>query len=240
MYKIYATSELKKDNDKEDDKKDESKKHNAFNIIPSHPRRALFCGPTGSGKSALVINLLCRENFLKGYYDRIFFFSPNVIYEQDNELIKIANPKTRVEFFETPDEFPSVIEEIKSQKKKKKSLIIIDDFISNQKFMKSKSVTDCFIMMRKYNCATWVLSQYYKKSPPLHRVNSEHLIIFSQPDSELKKIAEENSTPSFGKKFFEDAFKMVHETPYSFLHINKTLRPHDRFHFNFDHKITKL
>lgn len=230
-----------------DFKRDKKEPHNLDKIISRHPFRLLICGPSGSGKSLFSISLLTRPEFLANFFHEIYFFSPSVHFESENELIKLKNTKTKVEFHETTDEFQNVIKmiqaknnELKSKNKKmKKCLIIIDDFISNKRFMKSKKLTDCFILMRKYNTSIIFLTQYYKSMLPLMRVNCTGLVIFNQNKSEIEKLSDECGIAQYDKHFFFDVFKMIGKTNYSFMTINKNAKPDDRFYFCLHTKLTK-
>ena len=228
-------------------KKSDSKPHNNFELIPSAPRRCLFIGSTGSGKSHNVISLLIRKEFLKDFYNEIHLYSPNALFEDEYGLIKKYNKKTLVKLNDefVPEEFDKLIDEIKIEQKTRKSdkkkmkniLIIVDDFITDKRFFNNKSLNDAFIQLRKYNCSTWILSQLYKKIPVLWRTNSEHLVIFSQPKSEVKKLSEELSVGKYDHNFFKKMFSRVADENYSFIHVNRKLPPFKRFYFTYQYMI---
>ena len=225
-------------------KKKKKQIHNNYNLIPSFPNRCLFVAPTGSGKSVVIVNLLIRKRYLRNFYDKILFFSPNVNYEEEHIEIKLKNKKTDILFEEKfkENKFKKVIEtlmaeqkELKDNKKPmKKILIILDDFASDKKVMKSKTLKDLFFAGRKYGISVWITTQYYKIVPPDIRTNAEHLIIFSkQPSSELNKIAEEISISNFSKKNIINIFDELSKIEYSFLHYNRKQPVNKRFMFNF-------
>ena len=220
-------------------------KNNAYGIIPSFPNRALLIGSTNSGKTNLLVSLLTSEKFLKGFYDQIYLWSPNAYFEEINELIEIYNKKAKVQFIENVNtkDFKKKVEQIFEEQRKKKGLdnmdkilFIIDDAVSNKKFMRSKILQDVYFFSRKLYIQTFLLTQYYKSVPGQIRQNSEHLIIFaSQPKSEIKKVAEENSIGRYDEKFFYNVFNQLSKGGlYNFLHINRKKKPSERFFYNFE------
>ena len=63
-------------------------------IIPRHASAVIFNGKSGSGKSNLMINLLTRPHFYKGYFDLTFLFSPTA---NSDDLPQYLNlPKKRL------------------------------------------------------------------------------------------------------------------------------------------------
>ena len=225
--------------------KNKKAKHNNYNLIPSYPNRTLFVAPTGSGKSVVIVNLLTRKRYLRNFFDVILFYSPNVNYEEEHIEIKIKNEKAEIKFEEKfkEKEFGAMVhklmkeqKELKDKKKPmKKILIILDDFASDKKVMKSKTLKDLFFAGRKYGICVWVTSQYYKIVPPDIRTNAEHLVIFSrQPSSELKKIAEEISIGKYTKKKIIEIFDEISTIDYSFLHYNRKQPINKRYMINFE------
>lgn len=218
--------------------------HNNFNIIPSFPHRTLFVAPTGSGKSVVIVNLLTRKRYLRNFFNKIIFYSPNVNYEEEHLEIKLKNLKTDIQFEEQfkPKEFKTTIDDIMNKQKQlkddkkpmKRILIIIDDFASDKKVMKSKILKDLFFAGRKYNISVWITTQYYKIVPPDIRTNAEHLIIFAeQPTTELEKITEEISIGSFTKKKLKDIFNDLSKERFNFLHYNRKQPINQRFMMKF-------
>jgi hypothetical protein len=144
-------------------------------MIPSANRRAIFCARTSGGKTTNFVSLLIKPEFLKDYFDEIHLYSPNASYEPEHKLIGKFNKNSTVKLIDefVSSDFDKTLKEIKADQKERKSnskslkkiLIILDDFITDPRFFKNKSLNDCFISGRKFGITTWVLSQYYKKIP---------------------------------------------------------------------------
>lgn len=215
--------------------------HNLSKQISKHPFRLIACGPSGTGKTSALINMLTRDDHLKHFFHKILFFSPNV-FEPANQLIKIKNPRTQVEMYDDPNMFEDKVKELfKTNEKrmneglkKKNYLVIIDDFITNQKFMNSKALKDAFIFGRKFGCSIAILTQNFRSCKKEHRGNSSCIIFFNQDGLEVDKLAEENSIGKFNKKFFKDIFQYLAKEPYEFICINREAPPNKRFFKNFD------
>eukprot|EP00466_Bigelowiella_natans_P008163 jgi/Bigna1/134770/aug1.26_g9478 len=219
--------------------------HNDYGLIPSFPNRCLFIAPTGSGKSVVIVNLLTRKRCLRNFFDVVSFYSPNVNYEEEHIETKIKNEKAEMKFEEKfkEKEFGAMVhklmkeqKELKDKKKPmKKTLITIDDFASDEKVMKSKTLKDLFFAGRKCGTCVWITSQHYKIVQPDVRTNAEHLIMFSrQPSSELKKIAEEMSIGKYTKKKIIEMFDEMSTTDYSFLHYDRKQPMNERYMMNFE------
>lgn len=226
-----------------------SKIKHPYSEIIKFPNKVLLCGSTGTGKSVVLHNIL--EKMYKNFYDKLYFFSVNSNYEEDNLTLAERNPKTSVELIDTDyiEKITKIWNDIyedqnirKNKKRKlKKYCFVFDDLITNKKFMKSKAVADLYIMGRKYNCQIFSLTQKYKAVPLLHRLNTQNLIIFNdQGPNEVKKLAEEMSSGAYGYKFIQNIFSnTLSKIPYSFLHIDRTKPINKRFMLNFQSHFSK-
>ena len=211
-------------------------------IIPRHASAVIFNGKSGSGKSNLMVNLLTRPHFYKGYFDLIFLFSPTA--NSDDLPIYLDLPAKRI--FSTFD--TKVLDHIILTQqaliekdgivKSPKILLIFDDIISDAKFMKSKSFMKCFIQCRHLNISTFILSQSWTKVPRVCRLQANNIFMFPSSASEVKLLCEEfcpaHTTQQDFKKIIEEATRERH----NFLHINNRCGPDTRFRHNLDTYLT--
>eukprot|EP00466_Bigelowiella_natans_P003113 jgi/Bigna1/131128/aug1.13_g5836 len=218
--------------------------HNNCGSIPSFPNRCLFTAPTGSGESVATVNLLTRKRCSRNFFDVISFCSPNVNCEEEHTEMKTKNEKAETKFEEKfkEKEFGAVVDksmkeqkELKDKKKPmKKMLVIIDDFASDEKVMKSETSKDLFFAGRKHGVCVWITSQHHKMVQPDVRTNAEHLIVFSrQPSSELKKMAEETSMGECTKKKIMEMFDETSTMDCSFSHCNRKQNMNERCMIDF-------
>ena len=169
-------------------------------LYPNHPVRCIITGPSESGKSVFLTNLILN---IINEYDKIYIYSPslhqdlyqklikcfsnyipihiipNIINERDLDILieEVTNNKdfekslTEIETYES-------IEDIKfPQEYKHNSIIILDDL--NQKEMDHPRVQAMFKTSRHNNLSIFIISQdYYELSNKTIRCNGNIYHIF--------------------------------------------------------------
>tara|TARA_R110000782_G_scaffold77770_4_gene154101 strand:+ start:1004 stop:1942 length:939 start_codon:yes stop_codon:yes gene_type:complete len=228
-------------------------------IIPSHPSSVIYNGRSGSGKTQLIVNLLCRPGFYgfskentspnkishdpMHYFDRIYMFSPTAGRGDDlcKHLIQFAGLKEDdiCNDFDISklkgilDKQHAEIESV-GMERSKKVLILLDDVQSDQKFLRSKQILECFIQNRHCNVSTWLCSQSFTKTPRACRLQCNNLFIFPCSLSEERVLVEEFSPPNHSKKEFKEIFNHATAERFNFLHVNMRDAPKTRFRRNLD------
>ena len=223
------------------------------NVIGKHPCRCILNGPSGSGKSNLLTNLMCRPEFygsskeqkVKNYFDMVFIFSPT---SELDDLVKYLNvPPHRVFDTYTGDTLGNIIEtqkEIikrKSLKDSPKIAIIMDDIQSDKKFLNSPSFKTAFISSRQYNISVFLCSQSWTLTPRFSRIQCTNLFFFASSQSEHKLLVDEWCPPKLTKNEFQELVDYATGDDYSFLHINRNEPFKTRYRKNLDEvlKLTK-
>ena len=169
-------------------------------LYPQHPLRCNICGPSNSGKSVFLTNLILNTI---NEYDKIYIYSPsphqdlyqkiikcfsnyipihnisNILNERDIHVVieEIVNNKdfeksnTEIETYES-------IEDLKSpQEYENNSIIILEDL--NQKEMDDPRVQAMFKRSRHNNLSIFKISQdYYELSKKTKRCNGNIYHIF--------------------------------------------------------------
>ena len=169
-------------------------------LYPRHPVRCIITGPSSSGKSVFLTNLILN---IINEYDKIYIYSPslhqdlyqktikcfsnyipiniipNILNEVDIDLVidEIVNNKdfekslTEIETFDN-------IEDLKfPQEYEKNSFIMLDDL--NQKEMDDPRVQSRFKRSRHINLSIFIISQeYYEISKKTIRCNGNIYHIF--------------------------------------------------------------
>lgn len=195
-------------------------------ILPRLNTQILITGKSGSGKTLACINLLTNEKLLKDHFDHILFYSG---IHPDKELLKELKLKKENVFTNFKEhDVSTIIDKMEKICKKNekdlsevpKVLMIFDDILANNQFLKSSTLVKLATASRHFNITTIIMSQYFKKVPPIVRTNSSYFMIFPSSESELIKMAEELCPPNMSKKFFLEIAKYATKEKYSFLSIN--------------------
>lgn len=193
-------------------------------VVFKHPFRLYIVGASGSGKSNLLLNLMSRTEFYKGYFDEVFVISPTA-NELDDSYAILDLPPER--FFQPNVEVLSVIESIQKKNIEKKGigkspkvLIILDDIISYRKFTGSKQLLKMFVMGRHYGISLCLLSQAYHRVQKSIRLNMSAMIYFKGSQKETQVVFEDYCPPGYSKKQCMDMIHEATRVKYSFLCID--------------------
>lgn len=193
-------------------------------ILPTMPCGILIIGRSGSGKTQAMVNMMTNKNILGDYFDLVYLFTDT---NPDQELIadlKLKKKNIIVDFDE--EKVKSIMTKAENTieqdgfKNAPKIMFLFDDILSNQKFLKSKTLTKLATANRHYNISYIFCSQYYKKLPPVIRTNARYYIIFPSSMSEVEKIADELTPPQMNKKKFINYLQHATAKKYSFMSIN--------------------
>lgn len=146
--------------------------------------RAILTGPSGTGKTNTLLNLICDPNGLK--FENIYVFSKS-LYQPKYQFLAQVLPK-EIGYFPYDDNtellHPSCV--------KPNSLIIFDD-ISTEKH---DNIRNFFAFGRHSNIDIFYIGQSYSKIPKqLIRDNANFLMIFKQDETNLKHIFNNHISP---------------------------------------------
>jgi len=212
------------------------------NIIPHHPSSVCVVGRSGSGKSNFVVNMLTRPEYYKGFFDLTFMFSKTI--KQDDLPLYLKLPEKRCFDHFDPKIFNHIMEtqekiiEEKGIHKSPKILILLDDCVSDKKFLTSGYIVKLFIQARHLNISTWMLSQSFTKIPRVCRLQSNSLILFGGTQSEQEILAVEFGIPNTSKKQMLELIQTATREPYSFLTIIMRAPLDKRYRKNLDEYLT--
>ena len=149
--------------------------------MPADVFRMLICGPSNSGKTNMLYQLL--------EYDKIYLFSKNLHQNKYQAFLqyfaKQINPMVGYEVIEAPGDEIIPLEELPVDDQ---TVVDFDDLVceSNQ-----KSIINYFINGRHRNCCVIYLTQTFYKVPKNIRDNCSHFCIFKFLPRENKRIADE-------------------------------------------------
>ena len=171
----------------------------------------LIIGPTGSGKTNALLNLIQQDNNI---IDKIYLYAKDLeeqkyllqFKKRQNAGIKNLNDTTAfIEYSNTMDDIYDNIDDYNA-KRKIKVLIMFDDMINdvmtNKKYQ--QLVKGLFIRSRKLNISLVFLSRSYFRILKDVRLNSPHYLPFKvQNRKELQQICVDHSADIDYKDFLK-------------------------------------
>ena len=163
----------------------------------------LLCSKRGSGKSRLLRYLVLCE---KEKFDKLFIICPtecvNSFYEgitskdcifdeyNDDWVMKLINKMT----------------ELKTQKKNKNVLIILDDCVADSDMHYQKGLKILYARGRHINISVIVTTQYINSISPLMRSNSDYVFLGQQNKRSVDIISDEYLSGDIEKPEFIKLF----------------------------------
>ena len=193
------------------------------------PYKMLIIGPSGSGETNALLNLIQKQNN-NNPIDKIYLYAKDLsklkyhflIEKRENAGIKNYNdPTAFIEYSNTMDDVFCNIDDY-NPKRKKKNLIVFDDMIAdittNKKFQ--AIIKELFIRCRKLHISLVFITQSYFSVPQEARLNSTHYLIMKINNrKDLQQIAIDHSADINYKDFLK-IYRNCTNEPYSFLIID--------------------
>ena len=179
--------------------------------LPDDFFRMLICGPSNSGKTNLLLNMIYKLLV----FDKIYLFSKNLHQHQYQGVLKDfaerINPKVGYEVIEPYNDEIIPLEELPVDNQK---IVVFDDLLCEKN---QNSIINYFINGRHKNCCVIYLCQTFYKVPKDIRVNCSHLCIFRLDPKENKRIANEIGVD-------HDTLDRATDKKYSFFYYDKPLK----------------
>ena len=227
------------------------------------PCRYLVVGPSGSGKSVLLVDFLVR--LYKHAFQRVYVFSPSVfidsawkpVFKYVEKTLGVDGEQEQWAFDEWDDEKLKEIvstqaEVIKEQKRQKagKELygiaIIVDDFADDPRIMASRAgaaaggsmLNTLLVRGRHMQISTFMSVQKMRLAGSILRVNAQAMCIFRLRNRlELDAIIEELSAV-YDKNTLMEMYELATREPYSFWYIHLAAkRREDMFFLRFEKRM---
>jgi hypothetical protein len=231
-------------------------------IIPKFPTISILNGSAGSGKTSVVYNLLTnplmygpsyelmtpeekRKSEPKTYFDAIFLLLGSADDAYDIIIKRKIIEKNHVSIHPSPDVIQTIIDSqnklIKEAKgninEVPKILFIIDDLITDARFMKSKPMLEIMTRGRHINSSTILCTQYINSVPRAIRQQASYTILFKLNRVEVSLITEQYCPPGVAIKDFQKLIdfctKDDEESKNNFMVISKKAPLSKRFRKNF-------
>ena len=213
-------------------------------VIPGFNQGSVvIVGAVKTGKSNLVVNLMTRPEFYKGYFDKenIWLFSPTATYDEMAEEMEIEEENRISEdminkLTELIEEQTTEVED-KGKARARKLCLIFDDLSSCKKLQRSKTFEKIFTTNRHLNIMLICCVHKISALTRLCRLQCSHIIFFSAPFSECEIVSNEFCGQGLTKREMLELIKYAttpdEKSSHPFLYINLIAKPLERYRKNF-------
>lgn len=200
-------------------------KHGA--LLPNSIR-CIISGPSNSGKTNVLFNLLFDENGLR--FQNVYVFSKS-LFQPKYEMLKTVMKLLSCEGI---GYYPySENEEIPSPSEVAHNSIMVFDDVSCEK---QHNIRKYFAMGRHSGVDVFYLSQTYSQVPKqLIRDNANMIVLFRQDDLNLRHVYNDHVNTDMKYDRFKDICSKAWEDRYGFLVVDKdSLINNGRYRIGFD------
>ena len=204
-----------------------TKKHGE--LFPS-TLRTIICGPSGAGKTNLLLSLLFDDNGL--WFENIYVYSKSLYQPKYKLLEEVLRNVKGVSYFPYANS-ESIIDPSEA---KTNSVFIFDDVACD----KQDKIRAYFSMGRHKLVDCFYLCQTYTRIPKhLVRDNSNCIILFKQDKMNLRHVYDDHVTPDMTLEQFENMCRQCWDDPYGVMVIVKDFDLHNgRYRKGFDQYIS--
>jgi hypothetical protein len=226
--------------------------------LPKLPMRAVIVGPSGSGKSLMLTNLIM--DIYKNCFSRIYIFSPSIhldmgwlvvkkYIEEDLKLKETDDDKFYYDHYDPADlqrildNQKEVAEYMKKRPDKYKKIyqimIVIDDFSDDLKFVHNSPLLFALYCRGRHSAiSTIISSQSYVCQAPLIRKNMLSLFVFRLRNIRDYELIEQEIGALFSKKEFRQLYEYATNQPYGFLYLDLTAKDKNNMAYSkFEQKL---
>lgn len=193
--------------------------------------RCIVCGPSNSGKTNVIFNLLFDPNGLR--FASVYVFSKS-LQQPKYKLLEKVFVDSGIGYFPYTDN-ESVIDPSEAEPD---SVMIFDDIACE----KHSNIRRYFTMGRHNNIDSFYLGQTYSKIPKqLVRDNANLLVVFKQDDLNLRHIYSDHVNTDLTFCAFKKICSTAWKEKHGFLVIDKDSEIEDgRYRIGFDRFIKEL
>jgi septin family protein len=209
-------------------------------IINKFPSMLLNVGRSGSGKSTVVNYMMTEANFLLNFFDKVYLFSPTAKLDDLAKHLKLKDEflitdPTEAKLDAILSKQERLIKQTGIEKtgKNSKVMIIFDDIVSNQNFLKSQAMIKLATMGRHFLISSIINTQSYTKIPRAIRLQANALILFPSSNNEVKLLVDDLTPPHCSKKKFMKLVEHATSGKHDFLFVNNFDPVETRFRKGF-------
>jgi len=220
--------------------KDEAENYvKKYDKIPNLSSRILIFAKSGSGKTNLIVNMLCIWYNKQFNPEDIYIFSPSISNDQKlKKMIKYMEiPNTNLYKEYKPEIVEAVYDHIEEiyehemgqKKTPPRSLIIFDDLGYSNDMKKTDIISKIYMNARHINCSCWATFQKATQASTGIRENVSAVFIFPCSSKQLSLLEEEYNYTTKTKREFMRIFRKHTPKQYNFMCVNFTNKPQERY-----------
>ena len=204
--------------------------------LPQMPSLCLIIGSVRSGKSNLLTNYFCSDDFYKDKFDTVKFISTTLHTDNKGKILS--------KYFDCSDHYEdNIIDNIKNSqgqyesKEDRPTYALVMDDVLTKDFSRNNKVSFFSTRFRHYIDFYVIAVQSFRAVSGMIRNNATDVIIHKQQNQkELLKIAEEYGDLVGGEDTFISLYKEAHKDDYSFLYLKLSTNPAEAY-VRFERKI---
>ena len=209
-------------------------------IINKFPSMLLNVGRSGSGKSTVVNYMMTQPKFLLNFFNKVYLFSPTAKLDDLAKHLKLKNEFLIID--PTEEKLNSILSKqeqlikqhgIQKVGRTSRVMIIFDDIVSNQNFLKSSGMMKLATMGRHFLISSIINTQSYTKIPRAIRLQANALILFPSNNNEVKLLVDDITPPHCSKKKFMKLVEHATSGKHDFLFVNNFEPVEKRFRKSF-------
>jgi GTPase SAR1 family protein len=197
--------------------------------LPQMPSLCLIIGSVRSGKSNLLVNYFCNDQFYKDKFDVVKFVSTTLHTDNKGKILS--------KHFDCTDRYDdNIIENIKQSqgqyenKEDRPTYALVMDDVLTKDFKKTNQVSFFSTRFRHYIDFYIIAVQSFRAVSGMIRNNAQDVIICKQQNiKELEKIAEEYGDMVGGHDNFIKLYEEAHKDRYSFLYLKLSENPAEAY-----------
>ena len=197
--------------------------------LPQMPSLVLIIGTVRSGKSNLLVNYFCNEEFYKDKFDTVKFVSSTLHTDGKGKILS--------KHFDCVDHYDDmIIENIKKSqsgyenKEDRPTYALVMDDILTKDFSKNNDVSFFSTRFRHYIDLYVIAVQSFRAVSGMIRNNATGVIICKQQNiKELEKISEEYGDQVGGHDNFMALYNEAHKDKFSFLYLDLSQNPAEAY-----------
>ena len=212
---------------------EESKSSSKHGELLPDSIRCIICGPSNSGKTNLMLNLLLHENGLR--FKNLYVYSKSLNQNKYRYLKEVISATPELSYHEFSDRE----DVIKPENALENSIIIFDDVST----CAQDTMREYYTRGRHNKVDCFYLTQTYTHVPRmLMRDNCNMIIAFTQGPRCIYKIYEDHCSSDMTFKQFKEMCSMCwKDNKYNFLVIDKDRSINDgRYRKNFSEFFTDI